>query len=85
MRASNERTGSLFSYVDLEARVRRDHPLRPILEIANAALAELSDDFAVFQGSGWAEIQPDGSPRAKSASAAMTKPWPPSPARSLRH
>jgi hypothetical protein len=30
----------LFSYVDLEARVRRDDPLRPIREIANAAPCE---------------------------------------------
>ena len=48
MRGSDERSGSLFSYVDLEARVRRDHPLRPIREIANAALAELSGDFAAL-------------------------------------
>jgi len=48
MRGSDERTGSLFSYVDLEARVRRDHPLRPIREIANAALADLSGDFAAL-------------------------------------
>lgn len=46
MRGSDEQTGSLFSYADLEARVRRDHPLRPIREIANAALADLSKDFA---------------------------------------
>ncbi|MDP9103771.1 MAG: IS5/IS1182 family transposase, partial [Pseudomonadota bacterium] len=32
--------------MDLEARVRRDHPLRRIREIANAALADLSEDFA---------------------------------------
>jgi transposase len=48
MRGSDERTGSLFSYVDLEARVRRDHPLRPIRQIANAALADLSADFAAL-------------------------------------
>ena len=48
MRGSDERTGSLFSYVDLEARVRRDHPLRPIREIANAALKALSGDFAAL-------------------------------------
>src|SRR5216684_1270981 len=48
MRGSDEQTGSLFSYVDLEARVRRDHPLRPIREIANAALADLSEDFAAL-------------------------------------
>lgn len=48
MRGSDERSGSLFSYVDLEARVRRDHPLRPIREIANAALGELSEDFGAL-------------------------------------
>jgi transposase len=48
MRGSDERTGSLFSYVDLESRVRRDHPLRPIREIANAALAVLNEDFAAL-------------------------------------
>ncbi len=36
---------SLFSYVDLEQRVRADHPLRTIREIVNAALADLSTDF----------------------------------------
>jgi len=45
MRGSDERSGSLFSYVDLEARVPKDHPLRAIREIANAALSELSADF----------------------------------------
>jgi transposase len=34
--------------VDLEARVRRDHPLRPIREIAEAALRDLSEDFAAL-------------------------------------
>jgi len=48
MRGSDERSGSLFSYVDLEGRVRRDHPLRPIREIANQALADLSGDFAAL-------------------------------------
>jgi hypothetical protein len=42
MRGSDERSGSLFSYVDLEARVRADHPLRVIRALANAALGELS-------------------------------------------
>ena len=48
MRGSDERSGSLFSYVDLEARVPMDHPLRAIREIANAALSELSADFAAM-------------------------------------
>ena len=45
MRGSDERTGSLFSYVDLEARVRGDHPLRTIRGVANAALGDLSRAF----------------------------------------
>ncbi len=48
MRGSDEQSGSLFSYVDLESRVRRDHPLRPIRKIANAALADLSGEFAAL-------------------------------------
>ena len=46
MRGADERTGALFSYVDLEARVRRDHPLRAILAIVNAALTTLEPDFS---------------------------------------
>lgn len=38
----------MFSDVDLEARVRRDHPLRAIREIADAALADLTADFAAL-------------------------------------
>ena len=45
MRGSDVRSGSLFSYVDLEQRVRADHPLRVIREIVNAALSDLSADF----------------------------------------
>lgn len=45
MRGCDERSGALFSYVDLEARVHQDHPLRIIREIANAALGDLSGDF----------------------------------------
>jgi transposase len=45
MRGLDVRSGSLFSYVDLEARVRGDHPLRVIREIANAALADVSADL----------------------------------------
>ena len=45
MRGTDEGAGSLFSYVDLEARVRKDHPLRTIRLIVNAALGDLSKDF----------------------------------------
>ena len=46
MRGDDNRTGKLFSYVDLEARVRRDHPLRAIRTIANEALSALEREFA---------------------------------------
>lgn len=46
-RGSDERSGSLFSFGP-GARVRRDHPLRPIREIANAALEDLSEDFGML-------------------------------------
>ena len=48
MRGSDEHSGSLFSYVDLESRVPKDHPLRVIRDIANGALSELSGDFAAL-------------------------------------
>ena len=48
MRGSDERSGALFSYVDLEARVPKDHPLRPIREIANEALSGLSRAFSTL-------------------------------------
>jgi transposase len=48
MRGTDKRSGSLFSYVDLDARVPKDHPLRAIREIANGALADLSADFAAM-------------------------------------
>ena len=46
MRGGDDRTGSLFSYVDLEARVRADHPLRAIRTIVNEALLALEREFA---------------------------------------
>ena len=47
MRGSDKRPGELFSYVDLEQRVRSDHPLRAIRALTDTALAALSGDFAV--------------------------------------
>ena len=51
MRGSDQHSGSLFSYVDLEARVPKDHPLRAIRDIVNDALSELSSDFAALYAS----------------------------------
>ena len=51
MRGSDERTGSLFSFVDLEDRVPQRHPLRKIRHIVNEALAALDGDFATLYAS----------------------------------
>jgi transposase len=60
MRGDDEKSGSLFSYIDLEERVRADHPLRPIRDIANAALAALSGEFAtLYPGLGRPSIAPE--------------------------
>ena len=48
MRGGDERSGELFSYVDLEKRVRPDHPLRAIRSIVNEALAALEREFAAL-------------------------------------
>jgi transposase len=48
VRGGDNRTGELFSYVDLEARVRRDHPLRTIQKIVNEALSTLERELAAL-------------------------------------
>ncbi len=48
MRGEDERFGSLFSYVDLEARVGQSHPLRAIRTLVNEALAVLVSDFSAL-------------------------------------
>ena len=60
MRETDEGSGSLFSYVDLEARVPMGHPLRAIREIVNEALAELNADFsALYAPLGRPSIPPE--------------------------
>ena len=77
MRGADKRSGELFSYVDLEKRVRQDHPLRPIREMANTALAALAKDFAaLYSGMGRPSIAPEMLLRAMSASSWPTGPSP---------
>jgi hypothetical protein len=60
MRGSDEVRGSLFSYVDVEKRVRPDHPLRVIRGLVNATLADLSGDFdALYSPLGRESIPPE--------------------------
>ena len=46
MRGGDKRTGELFSYVDLEKRLRSDHPLRAIRGLVNEALVALEHEFS---------------------------------------
>jgi transposase len=46
MRGGDVRTDGLFSYVSCEARVPKNHPLRPIRAIVDEALEVLSPEFA---------------------------------------
>ena len=60
MRGTDERTGSLFSYVDLEARIGKDHPLRSIRVLVNEALETLAGEFgALYSGLGRPSIPPE--------------------------
>src|SRR5580700_9863154 len=60
MRGSDGVAGSLFSYVDLEKRVRPDHPLRIIRGIVNATLSDLSAEFeALYSPFGRESIPPE--------------------------
>ena len=45
MRGSDRRSGELFSYIDIESRIRADHPLRTIKSIVDDALSEMSAEF----------------------------------------
>jgi transposase len=60
MRGSDGRSGSLFSYVDIEERVRSDHPLRTIRRLVDGALESLTADFAtLYSGMGRPSIPPE--------------------------
>jgi transposase len=60
MRGGDEGSGSLFSYVDLEERVGKDHPLRIIRGVVNEALVALSGEFsALYSRSGRPSIPPE--------------------------
>ena len=60
MRGSDMRTGELFSYVDLEERVPRDHPLRLIRRVVNEVLSTLDRAFAqLYATEGRPSIAPE--------------------------
>ena len=60
MRGEDLTSGALFSYVDVEARIPAQHPLRAMRRLTNAALAELDARFsALYEGIGRPSIPPE--------------------------
>src|SRR5580698_2562592 len=60
MRGNDAAAGSPFSYVDIEKRVRSDHPLRVIRGIVNATLSAMSAEFdALYSPVGRESIPPE--------------------------
>lgn len=60
MRGTDEKSGSLFSYVDLEDRIPARHPLRKIRQVVNDALASLDAEFeALYVDFGRPSIAPE--------------------------
>ncbi len=65
MRGTDKASGSLFSYVDLEARIPAGHPLRKIRQVVNDALAMLDGEFeALYTDFGRPSIPPERLVRA---------------------
>ncbi len=60
MRGSDGKSGSFFSYVDLDERVPKRHPLRLIRAIVNDVLSDLSGEFSsVYSAQGRSSIAPE--------------------------
>ena len=60
MRGSDGKSGSFFSYVDLDERIPKTHPLRLIRATVNDVLSDLSGDFSsVYSAQGRPSIAPE--------------------------
>ena len=60
MRGEDRTSGALFSYVDAEARIPANHPLRAMRRLVNAALAGLDATFSgLYENFGRPSIPPE--------------------------
>src|ERR1700720_2058882 len=60
MRGTDDQQSSMFSYISAEQRVPKDHPLRALRVMADAALAQLGPAFdAIYARSGRPSIAPE--------------------------
>ena len=66
MRGADNQQAEIFSYLSPETRVRKDHPLRPIRAMADAALEQMSPLFdALYAATGRPSIPPEKLLRAQ--------------------
>src|SRR5579859_4059680 len=63
MRGNDGKQGDLFSYVSLESRVPRNHPLRKMREMVDEALEGMASDFDEMYSDG-SPVDPSGAPAA---------------------
>jgi transposase len=60
MRGGDRQQGGMWSYISPEARVPQDHPLRPMRQMVDAVLKELSPKFArLYAKTGRPSIAPE--------------------------
>ena len=71
MRGWDVNSDALFSYVSCEARVPKDHPLRPIRQIVDEALAALSPEFEKLYAKTRPALDPAGETASRFAVAGL--------------
>lgn len=60
MRGDDEQQGAMWSYISPERRVPEDHPLRPIREMVNTVLKDMSPSFGrIYSREGRPSIPPE--------------------------
>jgi len=60
MRGDDEQQGAMWSYISPEQRVPEDHPLRPIREMVNVVLKDMSPSFSrIYSREGRPSIPPE--------------------------
>jgi transposase len=66
MRGDTDPQGAMFSYIDLESRVPKSHPIRKIRQVVDKALKALGSDFdELYADSGRASVAPEKLLRAQ--------------------
>jgi transposase len=66
MRGADQKQGSIYSYVSMERRIRKDHPLRKIRELVDGALGRMERELdAMYARRGRPSVAPERLLRAQ--------------------